>query len=191
MEKKLNGYILSPLTSIEFWKACVDLLHMLLRITDKLELLLINKLSVLDNGKDNEDLTDKPNLSRYINFLSYDCKISRPYYISGKKIEFRSLTGADKLEILEKIDLIELFPKLQDVKKIDHLWKDFFNIYCSVKINSYGAQDLKEATKKWINYFIKVHQSVNVTPYMHTFGQHLWEMVKLHGDISLYTMQGL
>ena len=60
-----------------------------------------------------------------------------------------------------------------------------------MKINSYGAQDLKEATKKWLNDFIKVHQSVNVTPYMHTFGQHFWEMVKLHGDISLYTMQGL
>ena len=41
--------------------------------------------------------------------------------LAGKKFEFRSLTGAEKLKILEKIDLIELFLKLQDVKKIDHL----------------------------------------------------------------------
>ena len=26
---------------------------------------------------------------------------------------------------------------------------------------------------------------------MHTFSHHLWEMVKIHGDISLFTMQGL
>ena len=26
---------------------------------------------------------------------------------------------------------------------------------------------------------------------MHTFSQHRWEMVRIHGDISLFTMQGL
>ncbi len=26
---------------------------------------------------------------------------------------------------------------------------------------------------------------------MHTFGQHLWERVSLHGELSRFTMQGL
>jgi hypothetical protein len=186
---------LPPLTSIEFSNVCVDLLHIWLRISDKLETLLINKIILLDNAKDNDDLLDKPNLSKYINFLLYGCKINKPYFISNKKIEFRSLTGGEKLRLFSRIDLMRIFPKLENVAKIDALWKGFYNLYISVKDNAFPessrVEQIKTSTKKWIDDFIRIHQSVNISPYMHTFGQHLWEMVSLHGDISRFTMQGL
>jgi hypothetical protein len=194
--KKGFGYIESPLTSIEFSKACIDLLHMWLRISDKLEKLLVDKLTLIDylKAKKNDDLSDKPNLSKYINFMRYECNIQKPYYISNKQIEFRQLSGAEKLKLFESIDITKLFPNLQNVEKVENLWKSFFNIYVSVKNNSYSSMirvdEIKNNCEQWVNDFIAIYQSVNVTPYIHEFGQHLWEMVKLHGDVSLFTMQG-
>ena len=190
------GYIEAPLTSIEFSKACIDLLHMWLRISDKLEKLLVDKLTLLDyrTAKKNDDLSDKPNLSKYINFMRYECNFHKPYYISNKQIEFRQLSGAEKLKLFETIDITKLFPNLQNVEKVDILWKSFFYIYVSVKNNSYSnmtrVDDIKKNCEKWVNDFTAIYQTVNVTPYIHEFGQHLWEMVKLHGDIGLFTMQG-
>ena len=88
-----------------------------------------------------------------------------------------------------------MFPNLQNCVKVDDLWRNFFNIYVSVKNNAYPIETrvevIKENAKSWVKDFISIYQSVNVTPYIHAFGQHLREMINLHGDVSLYTMQGL
>ena len=44
--------------SIEFSKVCIDILHVWLRITDKLEKLLVDKIKLIDyrTAKNNEDL---------------------------------------------------------------------------------------------------------------------------------------
>ncbi len=41
------GYIHEPVTNIPFSKCCIDLLHLLLRITEKLENLLFKQLAEL------------------------------------------------------------------------------------------------------------------------------------------------
>ena len=57
------------------------------------------------------------------------------------KIEFRSLSGAEKIRLFEKIELHKLFPELEDVMKIDEIWRNFFNIYVSVKNNQYSGSN--------------------------------------------------
>ena len=32
---------------------------------------------------------------------------------------------------------------------------------------------------------------MQITPYIHIFSSHLFEMIRLHGNISLFSMQGL
>ena len=106
----------------------------------------------------------------------------------------RDLNGHEKRKLFENINLVELFPDLENVKTVDTIWKDFFNIFMSVNFNSYPQKDkvnlIKTETKKWIDTFIKIYHIDRITPYMHSFGQHLHELIEIHDDISLYTMQG-
>ena len=85
--------------------------------------------------------------------------------------------------------------KLNKIEKIDKIWKDFFNIFVSVKDEAYPEQTRVESIKKdcfdWLLLFDSVYSSHRITPYIHVFGEHLWEMVKLHGNINLFTMEGL
>jgi len=59
------------------------------------------------------------------------------------------------------------------------------SIYVSVKNNANPIVTRVEVIKENINDFISIYQSVNVTPYIHAFGQHLGEMIKLHGDVNI------
>jgi len=80
---------------------------MWLRITDKLETLLVDKIKLIDykTAKNNDDFSDKPNLSKLINFMKYECKIPKPFYVSNKQIEFKQLSGSEKLRLFENINI--------------------------------------------------------------------------------------
>ena len=39
--------------------------------------------------------------------------------------------------------------------------------------------------------FEKIYPSSKITPYIHILGEHIWQMIEKHGDVSLFTMQGL
>ena len=79
------------------------------------------------------------------------------------QIEFKQLSGSEKLRLFEQIDINNLFLELQNRKKVEELWKNFFNIYVSVKNNAYPiktrVEDIKTNTKKWVSDFISIYQS--------------------------------
>jgi hypothetical protein len=75
------GYTHAPLTILPFYMAVVDLLHLFLRITDRLEDLFFNILFVADgDDRESADLDKKPLLKRYFDKLKYDFGISSPCY---------------------------------------------------------------------------------------------------------------
>lgn len=85
--------------------------------------------------------------------------------------------------------------KINDIKIVAKIWKDFNDIYLSVRDNTYPKENRIEMIKNncfdWLKMFEKKYDPSKITVYMHIFGEHLWEMVQLHGDINLFTMQGL
>lgn len=50
---------------------------------------------------------------------------------------------------------------------------------------------MREKAYKWLLDFESIYPASKITPYIHILGEHIWEMIKEHGDISLFTMQGL
>jgi hypothetical protein len=195
-ESKSKGYIHKPLTSISFANCLLDILHMMLRITDKLFTLLFDKIQILDGAKDYSDFSKQPNLYTYLHWLEFTCNIKKPFYIKNRIITLRSLNGLERLKILEQINLVELLPELDDVVSVQNLWKDFFYIYVSLKNqngypNEKMARIIQEQTLDWIQLFKETYRPEHITPYMHDFVKHLHQMISIHGDISLWSMQGL
>ncbi len=97
---------LDPLINFIPNKNClVDLLHLLLRITDQLyKLLFLKFIRIDDNASD--DLNLRPNLKIFLEFLKNNCKISNPYLTSTKsveKIQLRSFNGNERLKIFEEL----------------------------------------------------------------------------------------
>ena len=50
----------------------------------------------------------------------------------------RDLNGEEKLRLFDRVNLTELFPSIQKIEIIDQIWRDFFVIYNSVKLNIYS-----------------------------------------------------
>ena len=46
-------------------------------------------------------------------------------------------------------------------------------------------------TKAWVNDFKSIYQAKDVTPYIHSFANHVAELKKLYGSISTFNQQGL
>ena len=68
---------------INFDKCIVDILHLFLRITDKLYSLLLNKLEQLDkqySGYENGKLENMKLTKLFLDFLS-SCDLTAPYYV--------------------------------------------------------------------------------------------------------------
>ena len=86
-------------------KCVVDLLHLLLRITDQFYKLLFLKFVRIDKN-DGADLKCRPSLKIFLDFLKNNCKISNPYFIctnSVEKIKLRSFNGNERLRIFEEL----------------------------------------------------------------------------------------
>ncbi len=52
-------------------------------------------------------------------------------------------------------------------------------------------ETIKRNTFDWLVLFESVYSASRITPYLHIFGDHLYEMVEIHGNINAFTMQGL
>ncbi len=67
----------------------------------------------------------------------------------------------------------------------------------SIKTNIYNkenCEELKNKTKNWLKLFATCNdtsiENSDITPYMHVFVSHIWEYVKLYGNIYHYNQEG-
>ena len=76
---KEDGYKNEPIIKfIDFVCIVIDLLHLLLRISDRLFNFLIAKLIKYDKN-DSIDISLRPNFKIFIDFLAKTCNITNPY----------------------------------------------------------------------------------------------------------------
>ena len=82
----IDGYAQIPAQDfIDFDSAIYDMLHLKLRLFDKLAEFFLNKLLELDGEVKSYFMDDRKNTSIFFDFLKNDCRIHKPLYISKNK----------------------------------------------------------------------------------------------------------
>ena len=164
----------------------IDSLHLFLRISDVLINLLIRDLRILD-GID----SSQTNIKTYEAFLNESCKIKFHWYVDkdSKKLKWCDLTGPEKVRLFSHIDIPALFPSLKMKDELQELWTAFFMLIQELKLADVATFATK--AKHWVQSFVSIYQTKDVTPYMHAFAMHVPEFMSLHGDVVAFTQQGL
>jgi hypothetical protein len=216
-----NGHNEPIINFIEYKNCVIDLLHLLLRVSDHLFEILIAKLIRIDNNS-GINLEKRPYFKKFMDFLINKCKISNPWYISSKsddKIKLRSLNGNERITIFQQIfkeydevniktgkiekkrkNFSDIFPKSPDKEKhfIDesNVWFVFYKYLNSVK--QYDIIDLDEldlGLKRWLKTYLKILwenlRKNTIPPYIHVMCFHLCEMLEKFGSINNFTTQSL
>ena len=88
-----------PILQIPFHRIVIDVLHLLLRITDVLYELFISDLRELDGKQKNQvDLSTQPHLRQFFADLTEINQIRRPFYVNGKELKQRAKTKTYKVQ---------------------------------------------------------------------------------------------
>lgn len=188
--KPEDGYFKRPIFDfIPIQRYMIDMLHLFLRISDKLYELLFVELQN-EVGKTKEER--KQNTRAFIKFVSETCTISNVSYSDmNKKLRLRDLSGPEKIKLFENFNLKEYVPGFESGELVNKIWKDFYSVYRSVKENDLRSADVKCRTREWLKLFLSKYSHSDISPYMHAFVFHLHEFVTLYGNINLFNLQGL
>lgn len=103
--KSYKGYKHIPLVKTIDYRNCVpDILHLILRITDKLEDLILEKIAYLDStGRPhNRDINKQPNFMKFIKILE-KFGVTGSWRYDGGEAKKRQLTGDEKWKILKNL----------------------------------------------------------------------------------------
>jgi hypothetical protein len=205
---KKDGYVKEPIIKFIDFKNCViDLLHLFLRISDKLFDLLISKLIGFD-GNDSADLEKRPSFKIFYNLLSVKCNITKPFFTTTKdsemKIKLRSLNGEDRSKVFEKLFenfglLSDHFPENLNLLIEDFVWREFYQLFLMVKSYTNNPYDLhfpidflEQRLRKWLTFYLKLNSGFeNLSCYVHAFVFHIPEMIKNNNDINIFNCEGL
>ena len=175
-----------------------DVLHMGMRVTDKLETNLHDDITQMDETF-NENIERNPNFESYVNYLE-TINIKRPYYTNKitSQLTMRDLNGVEKKRLFDNIDLPTLFPDLENSTIIADIWRTFNELMYKMKDDRISVMQIKDQTKTWLESFTalpSVDSANDVTPYMHIFASHLHEQIDSLKRRGLYfnsfSMQGL
>ena len=81
----------------------------------------------------------------------------------SKALQWRDLTGPEKLKLFNAINIPSLFPDIPDAQKVQMLWTNFMEIYTLLrKSDSMSTADqstLKDMVQKWIDLFLTLYQT--------------------------------
>ena len=192
------GYIDAPLFDfIPFKNVIIDLMHLYLRITDKFTSYILDDILSLDGYQDTYDTVNDPKIAKskniwtYIKFLKDDCRIRNCFYLKDKKIVFRDLRGAEKLVVFNHINLVTLFPDIEDVATKNDVIHDFNTIYLKIRDNLIQAEEIEILTSQFIVEYLEAFMISTISPYLHCFVCHMHEFRLLHQDFNLFNQQGL
>ena len=166
-------------------------------MSDVLINLLIRDLRILDGiEKATSALPDKAkdkNMKAYEEFLNGPCKIRFKWYIDdSNKFAYRDLTGPEKHRLFKKIDIPHLFPDFQKKVELQDVWSSFYDLINKLaNADSSDAVTFDTSVKSWVRDFLTIYQTKDVTPYIHAFSMHVPQFLSLHGNITIFTQQGL
>ena len=199
-----SGYIKEGIFPfIEFKRSVVDILHMTLRITDKLISALLFRLEELEEDS-SSNIEKRPLTKAFWDFIEIECNITHPFYIKERanensKIKLRKLNQNERLAIFEKLfqgnSLCSIFPKnyRKDIglNRLNRLFYNFNEILNIIKkdYKEFDKENLNLKLKKWLKDYLSIDQSI--TPYIHIFFHHVPDFIEKYGNLNLFSMQGL
>ena len=176
----------------------IDTLHFFLRVSDVLIELLIQELRRQDAINKNQTFAngfarDKFNhIAKYETFLkSIGIKFEWFVKKDTKKLQYKDLTGPEKLLLFQKIDISDLLPQYEKSGQVQVLWNDFINLIGDLKLSYDSISQFDARIKQWIKDFNRLYLTSDVTPYMHAFSQHISEFLELYQNVSYFNQQGL
>ena len=209
---QLYGYKNGPLfKTIPFENIVVDVLHLLLRISDILLEKLLSHVGFFDT--DNRTMIY---FNRLKTFFENECKIINPFYLNKKGItKFRSMNGNERIKILEsfsKKSLKQIFHEKRDDDKlnlINYIFIKFNELYAKF-INDFSAvtyqfnQDEYERNlREFLDFYLRFINYSNLqiarkkgekeymTPYFHIFIFHSSEFILKYKNVNIYSTESL
>ena len=179
----------------------IDKLHLFLRISDVLIDLLIRELRRSDAIEKKKTFSDSFPRDKHKHMASYEefvksIGISLNFRINkeSKKLEYRDLTGPEKLKLFQNINIPTLLPRCRQNKEIQVMWQKFMEFIGDLKLDFTSEDDILQLqgdVKSWFGLFLNVYQAKDVTPCMHAPHCHVPEFLSLYQNIAHYTQQGL
>lgn len=103
-----KGYKTKAIINIEFKYCVADTLHLFLRITEKLWKILILWIEQNDTAKRNDNISKRPLMKRFLDFICIECKLNNPYYIKEnnnleENVQFRPFNSNEFDIVFQKI----------------------------------------------------------------------------------------
>lgn len=178
------------------FSTCVipDSLHLLLRITDRIFLKLIDELRTLDNiaGAVRGPIPSAGNIEKFEKFVK-SLGFHFDFFVTEtNQLAFTDLPGPQRLILLEQTKLADFIPDFLNVDDFQNLWEGFVNIYRLIQSaeTSADAQAVGNRAKAWVTDFCtKVFLAKDCTPYMHILVHHIPEFVAKYGNITPFSQQ--
>ena len=116
----------------------------------------------------------------------------------SRKLKLRTFTGPKKLKILSSLDLITLFPEIENIDNIQALWRELIDVNQSLSVHPEHikpdhASQFEQKARAFVSKFMDLYPTKHVTPspYMHCMMNHTSQFMELHGSILPFTQQGL
>jgi hypothetical protein len=133
-----------------------------------------------DADEDQGHFKNKPRLEKLCSILEFECKISRPYYVSNNKngnVSLRSLNNDEKVKMfdglcnklfsLEKTFKSEL--AIANIHSIQKLWSELMLVFSLIKNSSYDVSSHSELVKNvktkcsdWLKLFVEIYPNEQV-----------------------------
>ena len=104
----------------------------------------------------------------------------------SNKLQYRDLTGPEKLLLFQNIKIKELLLQDKDAEQLHSVSSTFLNLYSKLG-NTFLADQVErceQKIQKWTQDFLQLFQTRDVTPYMHAFWCHIPQFLHLYGNIS-------
>ena len=144
----------------------IDTLHLFLRISDNLFELLIRELKRQDAIDKVKTFPCGFNREKYKHMAGYEhflrqTGISFEWRVepNTKKLEYRDLTGPEKLRVNQNINIQALLPNFEDHRKLENLWNDFMEIIGDLKLDFPTDEPIASLTakiKSWFQQFLSI-----------------------------------
>ncbi|CAG8855323.1 43433_t:CDS:2, partial [Gigaspora margarita] len=178
---------LFPMISLTHW--VVDELHVILRITDRLWLLLVSEIDVKTNSRI-RNIISQEMLRIHVHFNWWEDQNTKMWTST-------SLTGVDKLKVLQNFNLDLLFLNKSRAQLIRRLWNGFNELYEDMHKQRINGVEFKKKALEWINLFLTpssgnpnhpqtfikgLYRPYDITPYIHTLVYHIPEFLNLHSN---------
>lgn len=200
---------LSLFQFIPFDNVVIDILHLTLRISDKLFFILLMRLEELE-GDSSADLNKRPLTKIFIDFINEKTSIRSVFYFKSTRDKKNNETSSFKLRKLpmkDRLTIINAFESVGSLRNIfecqNHhndvmlirlsrlfgMFKNIIQVLRKDNSENFEKESLNIDLKKWFHIYLKT--GYNVTPYIHAFCFHIPQFIEKHGNLNCFSMQNL